>query len=341
MASAHMLAELPAGLRPVLVGDARAIVDGGYTYFDSGTDVHRAPEPLYELYSRVVPHLDGERDLSELTQGLPPARAAAVTRLIGILHHAGLVRDGGPVDRAAAGMPAQERRRWAGELAFLESRLDRPEAAFALVRQADLVISGRGGLSAATAAAALRLGAGRVWLAGPEGGDGADVRRRVAALLAGDPRGDLLDGLRVPGLLDGDLPTRADGYLVLPDGPAAAGSAAAADSDAKGAVLALTVERDVATVRRSPMPGRPVADGAAQARSPWLHGPALTVLGIRAAFAWFCLVTGVVADRTARDPAGGDTPTSEDDVLLSVDLIRMEPIMDLPLRPRLLRKVRP
>jgi hypothetical protein len=115
---------------------------------------------LGRLWTALFPHLHRGADPEALTEALPPPAREAARRLLDELLEKGFLRDE-PADGPAADEESvhPEHRR---TLAFLDSAVDDPAAAFGRLRSHPIAVHGRGPLAESAARCLLSLGAGRI-----------------------------------------------------------------------------------------------------------------------------------------------------------------------------------
>lgn len=114
---------------------------------------------LGRLWSALFPHLHRGADPEALTAALPPSARGAARRLLDELLDKGFLRDE-PASGAVEAPPAHpEHRR---TLAFLDSAVDDPAAAFERLRTRPIAVHGTGPMAEAAVRCLVSLGAGRV-----------------------------------------------------------------------------------------------------------------------------------------------------------------------------------
>jgi hypothetical protein len=156
---AAMRPRLKAGVffAPNTNGDGAVVSSGGEVVTLRGA-------ATYGWLEKLAPRLTGDHTLGQLTAVLPPAKAAMVERLVAALHEAKLVRD------AAADEPhtlsADELRKYAAEIGFIEAYADSPESRFQRFRTARVLAVGTGPVLAAAVEAGERAGMRGITVAG-------------------------------------------------------------------------------------------------------------------------------------------------------------------------------
>ncbi|MGH3874636.1 MAG: TOMM precursor leader peptide-binding protein [Pseudonocardiaceae bacterium] len=111
---------------------------------------------VYQWVDRLVPHLDGNRSLAELTDGLSTERAEMVDQLVEMLATAGFVKD--VEDDRSHTLSAAEADAYAPEIAFIDYFCDSAAARFQEFRRTRVVAVGSGQTLVALVAANLAVG---------------------------------------------------------------------------------------------------------------------------------------------------------------------------------------
>ncbi|GAB3996720.1 hypothetical protein GCM10029992_17610 [Glycomyces albus] len=115
---------------------------------------------LGRLWTALFPHLHRGADPEALTAALPPSAREAARQLLDELLDKGFLRDepaGGTAVDTEAVHPEHRR-----TLAFLDSAVDDPAAAFERLRSHPIAVHGRGELAESAVRCLLSLGAGRI-----------------------------------------------------------------------------------------------------------------------------------------------------------------------------------
>ncbi len=144
-------------VRPKLRGDTKYVPTSEGVYLQNNRRVLRIPgKQVYQWVDRLAPHLDGNRSLAELTDGLSTDRAEMVDQLIEMLAGAGFVKDV-EADRSHTLNPA-DTDAYAAEIAFIDYFCDSAAARFQEFRHARVVAVGSGQTLTALVAANLAVG---------------------------------------------------------------------------------------------------------------------------------------------------------------------------------------
>lgn len=204
-------------MRPRLLADVRfaECPEGVIVYSGLGSQV-LSGRHIYRWLTRIAPELRGDRMVADLTQSLDEARRDMVYRLVNTLTRNGFVVDEAPGE--AHTLAEREVTEYAAEIASIRYRHGSAEWRFQQLRNARILLCGRGPLVTDIAAMGLRSGWRRLDVLADIDGDlllsqavrdpeqrvrvesGADPRSRVADLViqvaTGDNMTELVEGAR-------------------------------------------------------------------------------------------------------------------------------------------------
>jgi hypothetical protein len=150
-----------------------APVDGGLLFIGWRNRVLvTGPPALTTLWGALFPYLHAGVDPDALLDAVPSGAVAVVHRLLAELDDHGLVLR----DFPGADLPAEERRRFATTIDFLESAADDPLAAFHRLRALAVAVVGRGAAASTVTSTLLESGVRRVVQASdPADADAVDL----------------------------------------------------------------------------------------------------------------------------------------------------------------------
>jgi hypothetical protein len=135
--------------------------DGGGAVVTDGVDmVTLQGATTYAWLERLVPYLDGQHTVGDLTGALPADRRRAVRNLVTALRSARFLRDVAADE--PHGLTTDETRTYAAEIALIEAFEDSPALRFERFRTARVVIIGAGRIVTALAHSMLSCGSAHV-----------------------------------------------------------------------------------------------------------------------------------------------------------------------------------
>ncbi|MFD0710396.1 putative thiazole-containing bacteriocin maturation protein [Paenibacillus sp. GCM10027626] len=131
--------------------------ENGGVYFRNNTGSFRMDgDSIDQWIEKLLPMLNGEYTMGELTDGLPPLYRERVETIAGVLLNNGFVQDTS-LDRAHE-LSAETLRKYAGQIEFLDSTGGSGAARFQSYRQAKLLAVGSGPIFVSLVAALLTSG---------------------------------------------------------------------------------------------------------------------------------------------------------------------------------------
>jgi putative thiazole-containing bacteriocin maturation protein len=144
-------------VRPKLRGDTKYVPTPDGVYLQNNRRVLRIPgKQVYQWVDRLAPHLDGNRSLAELTDGLSVDRVEMVDQLVEMLTTAGFIKDV-EADESHTLRPA-ETDAFGPEIAFIDYFCDSAAARFQAFRHTRIAAVGSGQTLTALVAANLAVG---------------------------------------------------------------------------------------------------------------------------------------------------------------------------------------
>lgn len=151
------MSKLLPSMRPQVKADTYFLPDENGVFFRNNEGSFRMDgRTIYQWIETLVPMLDGEQSLQELTEELSEAQRNHVYHIVEVLYENGYLRDGA-IERPHQ-LPASISKRYAHQIAFLEAFSDSAGYRFEQYRNAQVLIVGGGALLTATVAALYESG---------------------------------------------------------------------------------------------------------------------------------------------------------------------------------------
>lgn len=184
-------------MRPRLLDDVRFVECQEGVYIQSGlASCVLEGRHVYRWISGLAPQLSGERTIEEITRGLPDAHREMVEGLVRTLAEQRFVVDAR--DDRPHGLSERTRAEYAPEIAFIRYAYDSPEWRFEQLRNARILLYGRGPVLASIVSEGLRSGWRRTHLLTGDPGlrETAEAARRdedqriLVETVAPDPAAD-------------------------------------------------------------------------------------------------------------------------------------------------------
>ncbi|MFJ9853447.1 TOMM precursor leader peptide-binding protein [Streptomyces sp. NPDC101150] len=162
--------EAISGTRPKIRRDILfAKMPDGVLFHNSKEGFHIRSAKGYEFASLLVPHLNGERQISEICAELDASRRAMVAELVAALLSHGFARDAAPAAPQALPPAAAVRSAFAEQIGYIDHHVDDAEARFARFRDTRVAVLGDDAIARWCALSLVRNGAAQVAVTVAEG----------------------------------------------------------------------------------------------------------------------------------------------------------------------------
>ncbi|MEU2712505.1 TOMM precursor leader peptide-binding protein [Streptomyces sp. NPDC007205] len=149
--------------------------DNGVLFHNAHGGFQLAGRSAYRFASLIVPYLNGDYTVRELSEMLPPQQQQMVSSLVRMLMERGLARDVPATGESGAGPEPAVAERFEAQINYIDHFEDRASARFHAFRTARVVVLGDDAVAGWCAVAALRNGIASIGFAGP-----ADVFAQAA-----------------------------------------------------------------------------------------------------------------------------------------------------------------
>lgn len=152
-----------SGIRPKVRRDVLfAKMPDGVLFHNSREGFQIRSEKGYEFASLILPHLNGEKQVSEICAGLREPQRAMVTDLVNALLSHGFARDAHPAGPGAAPLDAEVRAVFAEQIGYVDHHVDNAEERFARFRATRVAVVGDDMVARWCALSLIRNGAAQV-----------------------------------------------------------------------------------------------------------------------------------------------------------------------------------